>query len=61
MAELRPYCFTAQVVVWATSQEAAEEICPSVVASYGDFDWTYDDWTSNDPDWVDAMGGVVEV
>ena len=61
MAKLHPYCFTAQVVVWATSQEAAEEICPSVVATYDDFDWVYDDWTSNDPDWVESMGGIVEV
>ena len=60
MAKLHPYCFTAQIVVWATSPEEAEGIAPAIAQGYDEFDWVYDDWTSNDSDWVEAMGGIVE-
>ena len=61
MAQLHPFSFMTNVTVWAESQEQAEELLPGILAEYDDFDWTYDDWTSNDPEWVEAMGGVVEI
>ena len=63
MTTYKPFQFIRTVVVWGTDREDAEELLPEVLAEAHDdllYGWEYDD-ESETPEFVDAMGGEVEV
>lgn len=63
MKTLKPFMFVKTVVVWAEDSEDAYNKLPDVLSESDDplYDWSYDELQSGDQEWIEAMGGEIEI